>query len=275
MYEGHDKYDKFVTQLQTIKRELRELCDSPGMELHGTIYTFMLFLGGDMSFQGGAFGHAGAASTFFCFICDMARQNMSLTPSDYQRKGITPPTEKTTVVAAMLAHAFGEEYGLTNSYLCPWCGLRVKCHGDLPPSDTQQGRQDYQFSHFGQRHLCPLAMMMIDPVDMIGDTLHAGIQIFPHVLWHTVYNRCNSATTAQAAMRALEVIGLPGREIKVQNGKGKNPTKADLPALIGPEVSKVAQGHGVVLDAVLPPSDPNAAKTYKVWEAYDYMSAGF
>jgi hypothetical protein len=118
-------------------------------------------------------------------------------------------------------------------------------------------------------------MMMIDPVDMTGDTLHAGIQTCPHVLWHTVYKRCNSAAIAQAAVRALEVIGLPGREIKVHTGKGKNPTKADLPALIEPEVNKVVEGHGVVLDAVLPPSDPNAAKAYKVWEAYDYMSADF
>jgi hypothetical protein len=81
--EGHDKYDEFVTQLQVIKQELRELCDGPGMEPHGTIYTFKLVQGGDMAFHGGAFGHAGAASTFFCFICDMARQNKRLTPADF------------------------------------------------------------------------------------------------------------------------------------------------------------------------------------------------
>jgi hypothetical protein len=58
-------------------------------------------------------------------------------------------------------------------------------------------------------------MMVVDHVDMIGDALHAGIQIFPHVLWHTVYKRCNSASTTQAAVRVLELIALPGREIKV------------------------------------------------------------
>jgi hypothetical protein len=113
LYEGPDKYDQFVTQLQAIKQELRELCDGPGMELHGTIYTFKLVLGGDMAFQGGAFGHAGATSFLFCFICDMPRQNKHLIPAGYQRKGMTPPMEKTTFFAAMLAHAFGEEYGLT------------------------------------------------------------------------------------------------------------------------------------------------------------------
>jgi hypothetical protein len=39
--------------------------------------------------------------------------------------------------------------------------------------------------------------------------------------------------TTQADEKALAVIGLPGREIKVQIGKGKNPTKADVPALSG------------------------------------------
>jgi hypothetical protein len=60
-------------------------------------------------------------------------------------------------------------------------------------------------------------------------------------------------------VRALEVIGLPGREIKVQTGKGKNPTKMDLLALKGPEVIKVVEGRNVVLDAVLSPSDPSVA----------------
>jgi hypothetical protein len=53
---------------------------------------------------------------------------------------------------------------------------------------------------------------------------------------------------------------LPGWEIKVQSCKGKNPTKADLPAMKGPEVRKVIKGRGVVLDAVLSPSDHGAAK---------------
>jgi hypothetical protein len=70
-------------------------------------------------------------------------------------------------------------------------------------------------------------MMMIDPVDMFGDTLHAGIQIYPHVLWHTVYKRCNNVATAQAGVKALDVIGLPGREIKVQSrlAKARTPPK--------------------------------------------------
>jgi hypothetical protein len=50
LYEGHDKYDQFVTQLRAIKQELRELCDGPGIEVHGMIYTFKLVLGGDMAF---------------------------------------------------------------------------------------------------------------------------------------------------------------------------------------------------------------------------------
>jgi hypothetical protein len=68
---------------------------------------------------------------------------------------------------------------------------------------------------------------------------------------------------------------LPGREIKVQTSKGNNPTKADLPILNGPEVSKVVEGRGIVLDAVLSPSDHGAAKVYKVWEAYGCMSAAW
>jgi hypothetical protein len=118
-------------------------------------------------------------------------------------------------------------------------------------------------------------MIMIDPVDMIGDTLHATIQICSHVLWHNVYKRCNNAATTRPGMRASKVIGLPGREIKVQPSKGKNSTKADLPALNGREVRKVVEGRGVVLDAVLSPSDPCVSRAYKAWEAYECMSAAW
>jgi hypothetical protein len=83
------------------------------MELHGAIYIFKFDIGGDMALHGGTFGHAGAASIFFCFICDTARHNKHLTPAEYQRRGMTPPMEKTSLFAAILAHAFGEEYGLT------------------------------------------------------------------------------------------------------------------------------------------------------------------
>jgi hypothetical protein len=41
-------------------------------------------------------------------LCNMARHDKHLTPTDYLRKGMTPPMKKTTNVAAMLAHAFGE-----------------------------------------------------------------------------------------------------------------------------------------------------------------------
>jgi hypothetical protein len=102
LYEGHDKYDQFVTQLEVIKQELREIYDGPGMELNGAIYIFKLVMVVIYVW------HARASSTFFCFICDMARHNKHLTPADYQRKGMTPSMEKIAISAAVLAHAFGE-----------------------------------------------------------------------------------------------------------------------------------------------------------------------
>jgi hypothetical protein len=76
-------------------------------------------------------------------------------------------------------------------------------------------------------------------------------------------------------VKVLDVSGLPGKDIKVQTGKGKNPTKSDRPVLSGPEVSKVVEARGVVQDAVLSPSDHGAAKAYKVWEAHHCMSAAW
>jgi hypothetical protein len=65
------------------------------------------------------------------------------------------------------------------------------------------------------------------------------------------------------------------QEIKVQTGKCKNPTKVDLPIMTGLEVIKVVDSYGVVLEAVPSPSDLGVAKAYKVWKAYDCISAAW
>eukprot|EP00873_Tetraselmis_striata_P015617 jgi/Tetstr1/435881/TSEL_024769.t1 len=163
----------------------------------------------------------------------------------YERKGMTKPITKSTGYAAMMAHAMGKEYGLEEPYLCPSCGLTIQRHGDFPPED------------------------------MIGDTMHACIQICPHVVWHTVHKRCKDKQTTQAAMNAMELIGLPGREVKVLSRKGKAINKADLPALSGPEVKKMLEGRQVVLDAVIPASHADRVKIQAVWERYDGMSAAW
>eukprot|EP00873_Tetraselmis_striata_P046130 jgi/Tetstr1/466394/TSEL_010923.t1 len=61
-------------------------------------------------------------------------------------------------------------------------------------------------------------------------------------------------------MDAMELIGLPGREVKVQSGKGKAITKADLPALSEHEVEKMLEGRQVVLDADIPASHADKVK---------------
>jgi hypothetical protein len=67
-------------------------------------------------------------------------------------------------------------------------------------------------------------------------------------------------------LKALDVIELPVRDINVQFGKGKNPTKADLIALNGPKDNKLMEGRGVVLDAVLSPSDHGVQKPTRYWK---------
>jgi threonine aldolase len=48
----------------------------------------------------------------------VARHNKHLARAKHLRKGMTPPMEKTSVLAAMLAHAFGDECWLTKPYMC-------------------------------------------------------------------------------------------------------------------------------------------------------------
>eukprot|EP00873_Tetraselmis_striata_P020244 jgi/Tetstr1/440508/TSEL_028831.t1 len=88
---------------------------------------------------------------------------------DYARKGMTKPITKSKGYAAMMPHVMGKD---------------------------KEDRQDYQWAHFGQRHKYPPGFMCIEPKDMIGDTMHDGIQICPHVVWHTVHKRCKDKQTS-------------------------------------------------------------------------------
>eukprot|EP00873_Tetraselmis_striata_P036762 jgi/Tetstr1/457026/TSEL_043690.t1 len=64
-----------------------------------------------------------------------------------------------------------------------------------------------------------------------------------------LHKRCKDKQTTQAITDAMELIGLPGKEVKVHSGKGKAITKADLPALSGPEVKKMLEElTGVVFE---------------------------
>eukprot|EP00873_Tetraselmis_striata_P000861 jgi/Tetstr1/421125/TSEL_012168.t1 len=112
--------------------------------------------------------------------------------------------------------------------------------------------------------------MCIEAEDMIGDTMHACIQICPHVAWHTVHKRCKDTQTVHAAMDPMELIGLPSREEKVQSRKGKAITKADLPALSGPEVQKMLEGRRqLMLDAVIPASHVDRIKILACMEQFN------
>eukprot|EP00873_Tetraselmis_striata_P038123 jgi/Tetstr1/458387/TSEL_044825.t1 len=79
LYEGQDKYDQFINQLEAIKEHLMEITYGPGMKLHGEVYTFKLVLGGDMAMEVSS-GTPAQRLSFFCFICDMPSQYMHLTP---------------------------------------------------------------------------------------------------------------------------------------------------------------------------------------------------
>eukprot|EP00873_Tetraselmis_striata_P042375 jgi/Tetstr1/462639/TSEL_007623.t1 len=75
-------------------------------------------------------------------------------------------------------------------------------------------------------------------------------------------------------MDAMELIGLPSREVKVQSWKTKAITKADLPALSGREVQKMMEGRRqLVLDAAIPASHAGIVKILAVWEKYNGISA--
>lgn len=149
MYEGSDTYAEFAIKGHMIKDQIDNLLQN-GLTIHGHRFNVRLLLGGDMAFLRSILGMSNCSSTYPCFLCLVHKNDLAFTVETLAAMGKAVPAMRTHQMACMLAHCFGEEYGLLVPYECPGCGKQVDVHLAHPPTD----QTTYQRGHFGQYHGC-------------------------------------------------------------------------------------------------------------------------
>ena len=150
IYEGGDSYSEFCTKGSVVQRQLQELASKP-FQIKGQDYNVRVGLFGDMAFLDSVLGGSGCSCNYACLLCDVHRKNFLVSKEGFKRLQLPEPQLKTRMRRCMLAHCLGEEFGLSESYNCPGCGLWIEEHRAGAPV-TKADLDSYRENHFGQRH---------------------------------------------------------------------------------------------------------------------------
>ena len=87
-----------------------------GLQLHGQAYVVKLCLFGDMAFLHSVLGGSGCSSDRPCILCNIHSRYLMWKKDTFLDEGVEFPATITLKMRTMLSHAFGEEYGLPESY---------------------------------------------------------------------------------------------------------------------------------------------------------------
>lgn len=145
---------------------------------------------------------------------------------------------------SMLAHAFGEEYGLAEPYICEGCHKEISEHCQFAP-ETPAEEKAHMNSHFSQKHGRPPATQ-VDEKDVVCCSMHGEHNLTAQTFFATaIQHLWDKKTTDALAKLVNEVWSMKRHTIKQQTGK-KAITK-DMPHFNGPEGKRVIRDR---LDAM-------------------------
>ena len=184
LYSGNDSYklfQKFLTcrqdhdtpsvleQLHHLKRGgvLMPITDDgqPAMQVNVSFYG-----GGDGKFQSEQAGLNGHASNYPCGRCECKKEYLHLSKQHLEQR--QPRLQRRNLQRCrMMAHKFGTEFGLTEPYNCPGCGLEITSQQQHLPM-TEAAIKAFPSTHFGQypdRH----PLLPVELWDFIPDLLHS------------------------------------------------------------------------------------------------------
>jgi hypothetical protein len=166
---------------------------------------------------------------------------------DFERQGLAYPAPMTIRRRNMLAHAYGPEYDLDETYVCEGCGKRISEHDQHSPLIENQ-EMSHMHKHFSQRQGRPPAQQ-VALADVVCCSMHGEHNLLAQTFYATVTQHLwNKKVTDAVAKVVNEEWNMKRFKIKQQTGT-KAITK-DTPHFNGPEGKKVIKERGVILDII-------------------------
>ena len=266
IYEGSDTYEEFTGKASIVKEQLQKLKSTP-LRVKGKHYKVELGLFGDMAFLNQVQGGSGCNSREPCIECDVANSYLHYSPTMFTNAGMELPKPMDYDRRCRLAHAYGEEYNITQPYVCEGCQKTISEHGMYAPQ-TKAEHEKHMHIHFSQRHGKP-PPFGIDQPNIVACSMHGE----HNILAHTWYATITQNITDKATMEKVNAVVCDRWKMKKHVHKVQNsakPCNKDSPHFNGPEGVKVLARRKEVLDIVLP-SGPRREMADKLWEAQDAL----
>lgn len=283
LYSGKDSYSmlqKFLTckqdegtpsvleQLQDLRRAGVQL--SSTTQRHDAQQVEISFLGGgDGKFQSEQAGLNGHASTFPCGRCECKKEHLHLSKHHLEHRH--PNLCKRTLQrCTMMAHKFGEEFGLTEPYHCPGCGLEITAEDQhLPVTDA--AIKAYPGQHYGQ-YPDKQPLLPIELWDFVPDLLHAQLRTVVNMFFVTISMNLPNETKARELCIFMEERIKVAAE-PVFNQGSRESTKKTLQTWTGKECWRVLNGIDDILGHVYPVGSQAYAQLKGIWDAWKELHA--
>ena len=212
-------------------------------------------LGGDLKFLVECFGVIGNAANHPCHQCTCRKDQLWKCEDEFRVED--RPTTRTLDFIYRLLHAWGEEYGLTEPYLCPGCHAEITAENRHPP-ETEAEIRGYPALHFSHRHgVFPLFSSLVQPEDAVPDSLHGFLRSIINMFFVGVSMDLTSQQEATTLSEWMEA------EIKVSTEPSWNQASRDTTKKIaqkwnGKECWDVLTNMNRILEYVYP-ADRRAA----------------
>ena len=281
LYAGKDSYhmmESFLTAPQhgrpSIMEQLQEIVrdgvDVPASDPSQQPQHVNIVLkgGGDGKFQADQFGHNGHAGKCPCQRCEAEKGQLHLSKADLQARGA--PARRTYQRSCMLAHKWGQQWGLEEPYHCPGCGRHITAEQRHLPA-TSTAAANFPKRHFGQ-YPDRAPLLPIEHWDFIPDLLHAFLRSVANMFFITV---SMSLHTQQAA---VELGGWMADNLGVEadpvfNQGARSSTKKNLQSWNGEECWKVLRGIQQIINQLHPVGSAGNIKLMSVWAAWTDLYA--
>ena len=228
--------------VMTIRQQMEQLA-TRGLHTSLGDIAVLWRLGGDLKFLVECMGISSNAATYPCHQCRCHKRDMWMLPEEFPFGTVPQPRTRQSIL--QMCHAFGEEVGITEPYVCPGCEKEISAatrHKPISQEEvTQYGRQ--HFSHVWGK----LPLTAVEPEDAVPDALHGFLRSVINMFFVGITMNLHTLAQAQQLSTMMEEQLQVDAE-PIYSQRNRESTRKDLQSWNGKECWRVMANIGQIVD---------------------------
>ena len=226
----------------TLRQQMEQLAANSLHTSQGVIGVLWR-LGGDLKFLVESMGISSNAATYPCHQCTCHKDHMWRLPEDFPLAEVPQP--RTYQWMLKMAHAFGEEVGITEPYVCPGCNREISAEQRHQPVTREELRQYGldNFSHVWGK----LPLTAIEPEDAVPDGLHGFLRTAINMFFVGISMNLHSLERAEEVCQLMrELVQVEADPVFSQ--RSREATRKQVQSWNGKECWRVLASIGTIMD---------------------------